>query len=71
MKEKELVTLGNDKEQSLGALLPLEKLGKLSLASYYRKNFKKNTQVVNEKKRHLQTQEITKQNAEFVISTIA
>jgi len=53
MKEKELVTLGNDKEQSLGALLPLEKLGKLSLASYYRKNFKKNTQVVNEKKRHL------------------
>jgi hypothetical protein len=52
-KEKELVTFGSDKEQLLGAFLPLEKLGKLSLASYYRKKFKKNTQVVNEKKLHL------------------
>jgi hypothetical protein len=53
MKEKELVPFGSDKEQLLGAFLPLEKLGKLSLASYYRKIFKKNRRVVNEKKLHL------------------
>jgi hypothetical protein len=41
MKEKELVTLGSDKEQSLSAFLPLEKLGKLTLASYYRKKLRK------------------------------
>jgi hypothetical protein len=53
MKEKELVTLGSDKEQFLGAHFLIKKLGKLSLESYYRKRFKKNTQVVNEKKLHL------------------